>query len=497
MSKTLTKSASEPKKLKPAKVQAKSPNPSTRFIPPEVDAELTPLTRAFVHSLFDRIDELTKRVEILEAKLAAKLTPQNSSLPPSTQHPHAKPLSKKPKSNRKQGGQPGHKRHSRPLVPTEQCDRVEKLAPTHCRCCKRQLSGTDPTPWRHQVLELPSIKPHITEWQLSQLPCKRCGITTRAPMPVGEPKGCYGPRLMAFSALLMVHFRQSKRKTAQFLTDFLNTPCSAASVVKMQTLVSEALTQPHEDLRTALQSEFTVHMDETPTKQKNEKAWMWVATSCRIAVFAIFSSRAATAISHLLGEGFRGIVCCDRAKMYYTLKHIQWCWAHLVRDIQAMIDSKLPDRVYIGTKLDEQAKAMFYQWHRYKSQELAWDEFQKEVIPIAKEFREILYQGGGSHDGKLRRQCLSLYAHHENLWRFLCNPGVEPTNNAAERALRGPVIYRKLSFGTQSEEGSRFVERIFSVVETCRLQKRNCYDYLVNAVTAKMAGKSAPNLLDP
>lgn len=399
MSKTLTKLASEPKKLKPANVQAKSPNPSTRFIPPEVDAELTPLTRAFVHSLFDRIDELTKRVEILEAKLAAKLTPQNSSLPPSTQHPHAKPLSKKPKSNRKQGGQPGHKRHSRPLVPTEQCDRVEKLAPTHCRCCKRQLSGTDPTPWRHQVLELPSIKPHITEWQLSQLPCKR--------------------------------------------------------------------------------------------------SWMWVATSCRIAVFAIFSSRAATAISHLLGEGFRGIVCCDRAKMYYTLKHIQWCWAHLVRDIQAMIDSKLPDRVYIGTKLDEQAKAMFYQWHRYKSQELAWDEFQKEVIPIAKEFREILYQGGGSHDGKLRRQCLSLYAHHENLWRFLCNPGVEPTNNAAERALRGPVIYRKLSFGTQSEEGSRFVERIFSVVETCRLQKRNCYDYLVNAVTAKMAGKSAPNLLDP
>ncbi len=484
-------------KPKRSKAQAKSLASCNRVIPPEVDAELTPLTRAFVHTLFDRIDELTKRIEILEAKLDAKLTPQNSSLPPSTQHPHAKPLSNKPKSNRKQGGQPGHKRHARPLIPTEQCDRVEKLSPTHCRCCHGRLSGTDPAPWRHQVLELPPIKPHITEWQLSQLFCKRCCITTRAPMPEGEPKGCYGPRLIAFSALLMAHFRQSKRKTAQFLTDLLSTPCSAASAVKMQTIVSDALAQPHEDLRAALQSEFTLHMDETPTKQKNEKAWMWVATSSRVAVFAIFSTRAATAIGHLLGEGFRGIVCCDRAKMYYALKHIQWCWAHLVRDIQAMIDSKVPDRVHIGTKLDEQAKAMFHQWHRYKSQELAWEEFQQAVLPIAKEFREILYQGGGSHDSKLRRQCLSLHAHHENLWRFLCNQGVEPTNNAAERALRGPVIYRKLSFGTQSEDGSRFVERIFSVVETCRLQNRNCYEYLVQAVTAKMVGKSAPNLLDP
>lgn len=496
MTKTLSTSTSNPTKRKPAKAKAKLPFACDRYIPPEVDAELTPLTRAFVHSLFDRIDELTKRIEKLEAKVNAKLTPLNSSLPPSSLHPHAKLTPKKPKSNRKQGGQPGHKRHSRPLVPTEQCDRVEKLSPTHCRCCQGALTGTDPNPWRHQVLELPPIKPHITEWQLSQLFCKRCCITTRAPMPIGEPRGCYGPRLMAFSALLMAHFRQSKRKTAQFLTDFLNTPCSAASAVKMQTIVSEALALPHEDLRAALRNEFTVHMDETPTKQKNEKAWMWVATSCRIAVFAIFSSRAATAIGHLLGERFEGIVCCDRAKMYYVLKHIQWCWAHLVRDIQAMIDSQIPDRVHIGKLLDEQAKSMFHQWHRYKSQEIPWEEFQKEVIPIAKQFREILYQGGGSHDGKLRRQCLSLHAHHENLWRFLCNPGVDPTNNAAERALRGPVIYRKLSFGTQSEEGSRFVERIFSVVETCRLQKRNCYEYLVQAVTAKLAGKSAPNILD-
>lgn len=274
-------------------------------------------------------------------------------------------------------------------------------------------------------------------------------------------------------------------------------PPSTSMTVKMQNVVSEALATPHEDLRSALSDQFNVHMDETPTKEKNNKAWMWVATTTRIAVFAIFSSRAASAITHLLGEDFKGIVNCDRAKMYYLVQHLQWCWSHLIRDIQAMIDSGVPDRVFLGQKLDEQTKAMFHSWHRYKSQTITWEEFQAQTIPIAKKFNELLYQGGGSHDSKLRNQCLALHKHHENLWRFLCNKGIEPTNNAAERALRGPVIYRKLSFGTQSEAGSRFVERVFSIVETCRLQKRSTYDYLAQAVTAHFTGKSAPNLLDP
>ena len=267
--------------------------------------------------------------------------------------------------------------------------------------------------------------------------------------------------------------------------------------VIMQEAVSQALATPHEDLRAALSNERNVHMDETPTKERNGKAWMWVAATARFAVFAIFSSRAATAINHLLGESFQGIVNCDRAKMYYRVKHLQWCWSHLIRDIQAMIDSGVPDRVFIGSKLSEQSKAMFENWHRYKNKELSWEEFQAKTLPITQKFQELLFQGGGSHDRKLRNQCLHLHAHHENLWRFLCNEGTEPTNNTAERALRGPVIYRKLSFGTQSESGSRFVERIFSVIETCRLQKRNAYEYLIEAVTAKMSGKTPPNLLDP
>jgi transposase len=263
----------------------------------------------------------------------------------------------------------------------------------------------------------------------------------------------------------------------------------------MQTIASRALAAPHEELRQALAAERNVHMDETPTKEANGKAWLWTAVTSNFAVFSVFSSRAATAITALLGEDFKGIINCDRAKMYYVAKHLQWCWAHLIRDIQAMIDSGVPDRVGFGNLMMTQVKEIFRTWHRYKTHEITWDEFQKLAIPQAVKINELLYAGTGSHDSKLRNQCKSLHTHNQRLWMFIANRGVEPTNNQAERALRGAVIYRKLSFGTQSEQGSRFVERIFSVAETCRMQKRNVFQFLVEAIQAELACRQATKLL--
>ena len=152
---------------------------------------------------------------------AGRKTPQNSSLPPSTQHPHAKPASPKRKSKKKRGGQPGHEKHERPLIPTDQCDDVQPLKPTECRRCGEKLSGSDPEPLRHQVWELPEIKPHVTEYQRHRLVCPCCGETTCAELPAGVPQGQAGPRLMAFVALLMAYYRQSKRRTAEFLETML------------------------------------------------------------------------------------------------------------------------------------------------------------------------------------------------------------------------------------------------------------------------------------
>jgi hypothetical protein len=464
------------------------------LIPPEIDAEMTPAVREFVLALFQHIDRLESRIATLETQLV-KLTPQNSSIPPSTVHPHGKPVPKKPKSDKKPGGQRGHKRHLRTLVPVEQCKEVVTLIPDCCRACQYPLAGTDPSPLRHQVCDIPPIVPEFIEYQQHRLICSKCGTKTCAHLPLGVPTGQTGPRLMAFTGLLMGRFRQSKRMASEFLQDLLNLPCCPSLTVKIQNQVSKALASPHEELKAALVGEANLNMDETPTKQGNSKAWLWVAVAKTFVVFAVFPSRAATAIAELLGENFGGIVNCDRAKMYFQLKYLQWCWAHLIRDFQAMIDSKVADRVELGEKLMKEIKVIFAKWHRFKAGEVSWDDFRYRAAFDAQKVNALLLAGTGSHDSKLRNQCKSLHEHSEHLWRFITTEGIEPTNNTGERSLRHAVIYRKLSFGTQSEAGSRFVERIFSVAGTCRMQNRNAFEFIVQAIQAKLSNLPAPKLL--
>ena len=199
-------------------------------IPPELEAEMTPAVRAFVEALLDRIAQLGR----------GRKTPQNSSLPPSSQHPHARPQPPKRKSKKKRGGQPGHEKHERPLIPTDHCHDVQPLRPAECRRCGAKLSGSDREPLRHQVWEVPQIKPHITEYQLHRLECARCGATTCAELPVGVPHGQSGPRLMALTALLMAFYRQSKRRTSEFLGTLLGQPCCPALTVKIQNQVASS-----------------------------------------------------------------------------------------------------------------------------------------------------------------------------------------------------------------------------------------------------------------
>ena len=205
----------------------------------ELIANQSPDAQAIIRALLARIQELETRLN---------KTPNNSSLPPSTQHPHAKPPPRKRKKKKKRGGQPGHPKHDRPLIPTDACDDVQPLKPTECRRCGEELSGNDREPLRHQVWELPEIKPHVTEYQRHRLACPCCGESTCAPLPPGVPQGQSGPRLMALAALLMAYYRQSKRRTAEFLTTLCGLPCSAALTVKMQTQVTAAVRPAYEEL---------------------------------------------------------------------------------------------------------------------------------------------------------------------------------------------------------------------------------------------------------
>jgi transposase len=460
----------------------------------ETIARQPPEAQAIIRLLLAKIAELEARIDELQRQAKGK-TPQNSSLPPSTQHPHARPQPPRRKSKRKRGGQPGHKKHERPLIPTEDCNRVKPLKPTECRRCGEKLSGSDPEPLRHQVWELPEIKPHVTEYQRHRLTCRCCGETTCAELPVGVPQGQSGPRLMAFVALLMAYYRQSKRRTAEFLGALLGQPCCPALTVKMQNQVTTALRPSYEALAAQLPAQEQLSIDETGTKEENGKAWLWTFVARMFTVFVVRATREATALTAFLGAQFRGIVNCDRAKMYWHLGCLQWCWAHLKRDFQAMIDSGDSRAKHLGCRLRRATCELFEHWADYRAGKISRAALLRRMGPVRRKVECLLLRGtqGGNRD--VRGTCRELYEHRQWLWMFLRHDGVEPTNNAGERSLRHAVIWRKLSFGTQSASGSRFVETMLTVIETCRQQRRNTFAFVTAAVEAHLAHQPAPSLL--
>jgi transposase len=452
----------------------------------ELIGRQAPEAQAIIRVLLAKIRELEERLN---------QSPRNSSLPPSSEHPHAKPPRLRSRGQRKRGGQPGHAKHERPLLPPEQCQDRLPLKPTECRRCGRPLAGEDAAPLRHQVWELPEIQPHVTEYQRHRLECDGCGETTCAALPPGVPLGQSGPRLVAFAGLLMAYFRQSKRRTALFLEALLNQPCCPALTIKMQTQVTQALRPAYEELVQQLPSQPHLGIDESPTKEASSKSWLWTFVGGLFTVFAWRATRAATVLTELLRDGFSGVVMCDRAKMYWMLGQLQWCWAHLKRDFQALADSDDGVVKRLGHDLLRPTRELFRLWSRCRDGTLSRAGLRRGLAPIRWKVEGLLLRGLFSGHPAIVGMCRELYDHRSWLWTFGEHEGVEPTNNGSERALRHAVIWRKLSFGTQSVGGSRFVETMLTVIETCRQQSRNVFAYVTEAVQAHFAQHATPSLL--
>jgi transposase len=463
-------------------------------IPAELWDQIPPAAQAAIMALVQhyerQLQNLQKQVNECQQRLNQNST--NSSKPPSSEHPHAKLIRHTPKSPRRSGGQPGHAKHERPLLPTEQCQHVIPCVPPICRRCTAPLSGTDPQPLRHQVWELPEIKPSVTEYQRHRLSC-RCGTVTCSELPAGVPTGQAGPRLIAFSGLLMSCFRQSKRRAALFLSMILNQPACPGWMVSLQKLAAEAAQPAYDELVRQLPQQAVLSIDESPTKEGKTKSWIWTFVAATFTLFATRTSRAADILTDWLGEAYTGVIHCDRARMYWSFGRLQWCWAHLKRDFQGLIDSRCHTARRLGRDLMRPTKELFALWQKVRDGTLSRAAFIEQMKPIRAEVESLLLRG--YFNARVRGFCKGLWEHRQNLWTFVEVEGVEPTNNAAEQALRQAVIWRKLSFGTQSAEGSRFVERLLTVVETCRRQERNVLSWMVEAVEARFDGKCAPSLL--
>lgn len=471
---------------------------NTETTPAGISAEdwnATPLAlRQLVLTLLETVKHLQHRVAELEERL--NQNSQNSSKPPSSDPPHAPPRPPRAASGRKAGGQPGHAGHTRPSKPLSQVQAVINLRPTTCAACGALLLGDDPAPHRHQVTELPRIEPQVTEYRRHTLTCLACGAATSAEYPGAMPAGDFGPRLQATTGYLSGRMGMSQRDITETLETVFHTDIALGSVPRLETAVSACLAQPVLDAQQYVQQQPAANVDETSWREQTKRAWLWVAATPLVSVFLVLASRGTHSAQHLLGECFHGIVGSDRWAGYNWLdpQQRQLCWAHLKRDFQKLVE-RGGESQPLGEALLAQVEQLFRLWQRVREGTLSRRDFQTQVEPLRTRVHELLEQGAACAHEKTRHTCANLLKLEPALWTFVYVAGVEPTNNHAERCLRRAVLWRRRSFGTQSETGSRFVERVLTTVTTLRLQKRDVLDYLTAACAAAMRGDKPPSLL--
>lgn len=423
----------------------------------------------------------------------------NSSRPPSSDPPGTHPLPPATGS-RRPGGQRGHRGQFRLLRPVEAVDRVVLAIPPACAQCGAALPATagpaDPADVRHQVVELPPVQAQVTEYRRAARHCPACGHLTRAAWPADAPNGVVGPRLAATSALLTGRYRLSKREAARCLADLFDADLAVGTVSAIEHTVSAALASVVDEARMAVQQAPMANVDETGWRQGRRRAWVWTVVTALVTVFHIDRSRGGQVVRPLLGPDWAGIVGSDRFSAYrwLALAQRQVCWAHLTRDFQKLVDWG-PGPRPLGERLLACHAQVFELWHRFRAGEVDRAALVRTVGRAAAEMHAVLADGAARGHPAAQPLCRDLLAVWPALWTFVVVAGVEPTNNAAEQALRPAVLWRTGSFGTHSDRGSRFVERMLTVTASCRQQRRNLFAFLVDAVTAACSGQPHPSLL--
>lgn len=472
-------------------------------LPEEVRAGLPVEVQAYIAGLEALVGELQVQVgtlqgQVSELEVRVRQTSRNSSRPPSSDPPSAPSRPRRAASSRKRGGQRGHPRHERKLLPVSEVDEVVEHRPLACPHCHKELVEDLPDatePKRQQVWEVPEVKPHVTEHRYHRVSCPGCGTVVEAGRPAGVPEGAFGARLVALVGLLHGRYRLSVREIVALLLDVFGLPISPGSVIDLCQLLSRALATAHADGQEAVAAASSSNVDETGWKQAGQRRWLWVAVTGACTIFMITTQRNGQALKALLGNMFRGIVTSDRFRTYLTLpiERRQVCWAHLKRNWQAFSERDGAVGKW-GQQAIESIERLFDFWHRFRAGAWTRRELQAHMRPVQVELRRLLEQGHTLPLTKAQTFSREVWDLWPALWTFLYVEGIEPTNNAAERALRPAVLWRKGCFGTQSDAGDMFAARILSVVATCRQQEHHLLTFLTNAVRAYQAGQPTPTL---
>jgi len=445
-----------------------------------------------------QIAQLAARVAELEQRL--NRNSRNSSTPPSQDPPGAPERRRAPSSQRSQGAQPGHSGHGRLLRPLEAVDELFDQWPERCACGHRfRAAERCPvgTSVRRQLAELPPITIRLTEHRLHRLRCPDCGRTTRAELPPGIPAGAFGPRLEAAIATLSIRNRLSRRQLVELVEELFGCRLASGTVDAILARTAAALDAAYDNLLEDVRAAPAVNIDETGWRLKGTRRTLWGAFTVRAALLRIAPDRHERELLALLGEEFAGIGCSDRWWAYNALgppQRRQVCWAHLMRDFTAHSEGLTAQKEFgeAGLRI---ARELFVAWQRFQ-QDGDRPALKHAIAPLKRELRLLLAtharkRARHRHTRTFAKNLLKLWP---ALWTFTEIDGVEPTNNAAERGLRGAVIYRKLSLGSQSEHGERTTERLLSVSQTCRLQSRSLFAYLSDVLDARAHDLPVPLL---
>lgn len=459
-----------------------------------------------------QLSEAEKQIADLERQLGWRRQNSTTSSKPPSSDGLAGPQrerGRRKKSRRKPGGQPGHKGHWRGLAPADRVNQVVKLYPRHCRHCERRLTSTGKgldtqgDPRRHQVTEMPRIEAHITEYQLPRVVCPDCGQITQAQLP-DEARGQFGPELTALLAYLTVVCRMPRRLVLDLLSQVLGIPLSLGSAQKAWEEVSAAVAEPCAELERQLPHQPVVNSDETGYRTNGEKRWLWALVAPGFVFYKIALTRGAEVLVQLLGAVFAGILCSDRCASYlkYHSGEGQFCWAHFKRNILGVLEiAKTTEAERFCRDALALHARLFRLWHRFRAgpgsryAPLSRDQLIRRFIPLEKKFFALGDRYIDSSDKDVRNLATALLVHFERFFTFLFRDGVEPTNNAAERALRCAVQWRKTSFGSRSPEGEIAVARMLTVTRTCLMQNQKSLDYLAQAVRSYRAVQPCPSLL--
>ena len=451
-----------------------------------------------------------KKIAELERQLATyRKDSSNSSKPPSTDRPKGNPRRYPPrkKSKRKPGGQKGHAGKHRPLSPPERVDQVAVVEAKACQHCGTALPAagdpgyqTEGEVQRHQVVELPPLRAHITEYQCARVICPCCRKGTRAPLP-SEARRDFGPRLAALVAYWTVVCRMPRSVVKTVLEAVLGIPMSLGSTQKLWEEAGEAVREPCQQLEEQLHQQAVLNVDGSGWRTNGERRCMVVLVALRYVYYRIVQSHDWQMLLTLLGAAFGGVLCSDRGSEYrkYRRKHpglIQYCWAHLKRNLQGVLDFATSEegRQFCRDTLAIHAR-LFRLWHQFRRQAIDRPQLNEKSIRLEKKLFALAERHLDNPENEVRNMACALFDNFEHLFTFICQEGVEPTNNAAERALRIAVQWRKVMFGNRSERGELTVARLLTVSQTCLRQKRSALDYLAEAISCHRRGVPAPSLL--